>query len=97
MISCPVDIDNYNTWDLTKRGVLRYSITDTPGLFHTVPYKLINNTITLQSPDKKDNVIKFKIKQLTATTLQLIVNVTCNPGGKLIDRDLVELDFETKE
>lgn len=83
-------------WDLTKRGVLRYSITDTPGVFHLLPYKLINNAITLQFQDKRNNVTSFKIKQLTATALKLIIHVTCNVQGKPIDRDVVELDFEEK-
>jgi len=96
--SCPIDIDmnNYDIWDLTKKGELRYSITDTPGVFHSAPYKLINNAITLQFPDKRNNITSFKIKQLTATTLKLIIHVTCTLGGKLVDRDVVELDFEAK-
>ncbi|MBS1533012.1 MAG: hypothetical protein JSU01_22115 [Bacteroidetes bacterium] len=96
--TCPtdIDLDNYGTWDLTNKGVLRYNFTDTPGVFHSVYYKLIDNAITLQYSDKRNSVTSFKIKELTPKILKLIVHVTCDMGGKSIERDVVELDFEVK-
>jgi len=91
-------IDKYNTWDLTKGGVLRYDVADSLRAFHEVPYKLIDNAIVLQFPDKKaDYDVRYKIKELTSTTLKVIMHITFNDEGKIHDLDLVELDFEAKD
>jgi len=91
-------IDKYNTWDLTKGGVLRYDVADSIGAFHEIPYKLIDNAIVLQLPDKTGYVdFRYKIKELTSTKLKVIMHIKFNDEGKIQDLDLVELDFEAKE
>jgi len=108
-----VSIDKYDLWDLTKKGILSYSLVDSPAVFHAIPYKLINNAIVLQIPDKQskaDDVqsktgyvqfktgdVQYKIKELTSTELKLIIHVTFNDQGKIQDFDMIELVFEAKE
>jgi hypothetical protein len=105
-------IDKYDTWDLTKPGILSYTLADS-GVFHTMPYKIINNAIVLQFPDKPNNTedvhsktsfvqlktgnVQYKIEELTTTELKLIMHLTFDDKGKIHDFDLVQLDFEAKE
>jgi hypothetical protein len=105
-------IDKYDTWDLTKKNVLSYSVADSPTVVHSISYKLINNAIVLQLPDKQNNAdeaqsktgyiqfktgdIQYKIKELTSTELKLIMHVKFNYEGKMHEADFVELDFEAK-
>jgi len=106
-------IDNYDTWDLTKSGILSYNLVESPKVFHAASYKIIDNAIVLQFPDKPDNAddvpsktdyvqfktgdVLYKIKELTSTELKLIMHLTFNHEGKAHDFDLVQLDFEAKE
>lgn len=97
-------IENYDTFDLRKKGVLSYSLADSPTVFHEVAYKLINNAIVLQFPDKKAGVnveykidVQYRIKEQTSTTLKLIMHITDSEKGEIKDFDVVELDFEAKE
>jgi hypothetical protein len=91
-------IDKYDLWDLRQKDVLNYSVTDSPGVFHAIPYKMINKAIVLQFPDKQNNVdVQFKIKELTATTLKVIMHVRFNQEGKILDKDVVQLDFKVED
>ena len=91
-------IENYDLWDLRKKDVLSYSVADSPGVFHPIPYALINNAIVLKFPDKKDNAdVQFKIKELTDKTLKVIIHIKFIEDGKMQDLDLIQMDFDVKE
>lgn len=91
-------IKNYDLWDLTKKGTLSYTVTDSPGTIHSVPYQMINNAIVLQLPNNENNLaVRFKITELTSDKLKLIVHVTYTIKGKTRDEDIIELIFEAKD
>jgi len=97
-----VDIEKYDLWDLTKKGTLSYTVTDSPGVTHSQPYKLLKNAIVFQFPNSENKfVVKFKITKLTSEELILILHVTYTIVDKTYagkeknrDEDLLELSFE---
>ena len=93
-----VAIDNYDLWDLTKKDTLSYSIKDSIGVIHSIGYKMINNALVLQFPDKKNNVaVQFKIAELTADKLKVILHVTYTMKEAIKDEDIIALIFEEQK
>lgn len=93
-----VAVEKYDLYDLTKKGTLRYTVADPAGVFHSQQYKLIDNAIVFQFPNSVNNfVIQFKIAELSSDELKLIMHMTYNDKGKLLDEDFVQLVFETKD
>src|SRR5476649_891312 len=85
-----ITVENYDLWDLKKKDTLSYTLKDSVGVIHSISYKLINNAIVLQSPNKESNVaVQYKIAELTSDTLKLILHVTYKEKEKTKEQDLI--------
>lgn len=88
-------IEDYDLWDLTKKDTLSYSTKDSVGVFHSRKYKIINNAIVPQlSNNEGNNNFRFKISELTANSMRLILNVIYTLNKVVKDEDVIVLVFE---
>jgi hypothetical protein len=92
------ELDKFDLLDLTKKNIFTYHIIDSPGVVHSIPYKIINRAIVWQLPKNDDNlVVQFKIVDLTPEDLKLILHLTYTFEGETRDKDVAELSFEAKK
>lgn len=96
-MSRSVSIENYDLWDLTKRDTLKYTLKDSLNVTHSIPYRIVDNGILLQLPKNEQNIVLlFKIAELNADELKLVMHVTYTQKGKTKSEDIVKLIFEPK-